>query len=112
MALNVDSLATSMTAALPAALNAAQITAGQLTDDIKGRLPVEIKKLAAQLVAIEQAGFSKAVAQELIEQRIESFVDTLTAVPEVTLTHVERLVNELLKIVKDVVNSAVKFPLI
>jgi hypothetical protein len=112
MTLNVDSLAASMTAALPAALSAAQIAAGQLTEDISKKLPVEIKKLATQLAAIEQAGFSKEVARTLLEERLASFEDVFIALPEVTLTHVERLVNELLKIVKDVVNAAVKFPLI
>ena len=112
MALNADSLAASMTAALPAALSAAQIAAGQLKDSVKQVLPAEFKKFAAQLAAIEQGGFSEGVARIMFDEARESFRDVLIGLLEVTITHIERLINELLKIVKDVINAAVKFPLI
>jgi hypothetical protein len=112
MALNVDSLTASMTAALPAALDAAKIAAGQLTEDVKKVIPVEIKKLASQFAAIEQGNFSQDVSRMLFDMQVEAFQDVLIALLEVTITHVERLINELLKIVKDVVNTALNFPLL
>lgn len=112
MALQLQTLETSMLKAIPQALNAAKVTAGDLADQISKVLPGEIKKMAVQLVAIEQAGFSQPLATQLVAMQKESFEDVLIGLFEITLTAVQALINALLDIVKGVVNTALGFALL
>ena len=112
MALIADQLATSMTAALPQALQAAQITAGNLVADINKFAPNEIKKLASQLVAIEQGGFSEPLAKIMLKMQVDAFINVLIGMTDATMYHVQQLINELLKIVAGVVNGALNFALL
>jgi hypothetical protein len=112
MALQLQSLETGMLNAIPQALDAAKVTSQDLAGQIKKVLPGEIKKLAAQLVAIEEAGFSQPLAIQLIAMQKESFEDVLIALFEITLAAVQELINALLKIVRDVVNTALGFVLL
>jgi hypothetical protein len=112
MALDLQSLETGMLNAIPQALNVAKVTAGDLAERIKKVLPGEIKKMAVQLVAIEQAGFSEPVATQLVAMQKESFEDVLIGLFEITLAAAQDLINALLDIVKGVVNTALGFVLL
>lgn len=112
MALQLQTLETGMLNAIPQALNAAKVTADGLAGRIKEVLPGEIKKMAAQLVAIEQAGFSQPLAAQLLAMQKESFEDVLVSLFEVTLQAAQDLINALLGIVKGVVNTALGFALL
>ena len=112
MALQQSSLEAAMTAAIPNALAAAKVTATDLADRIKKVLPGEIKKMAAQLIAIEEAGFSKPLADSLLAMQKESFEDVLIALFEITIKAVQDLINALLDVVKGLVNTALGFALL
>jgi hypothetical protein len=112
MALDVTQLTNSMVAALPQALEAAQITANNLIANVNAFVPAELKKLATQLVAIEQGGFSPALAKSMLESQLIAFKAVLTGVVELAIHAAQELINALLKIVAGVVNGALNFALL
>ena len=110
--MNAASLAEAMIAKLPDALQAAQIAGQGLLDKIKPFATTEGKKLATQLVAIEQGPFSEPLSKLMLKMQLQAFESALVGLVEVTLFQVQELINALLKIIRETVNGAIGFALL
>lgn len=111
MALSADSLVTSM-------VSAGQGLGGTLWQDMQTFAIPELKKIALQIVAIEEAmvlpdpPYTVEGAQALLNMQITASVGVIVAMTTLTLLAVQAAINQILAAVKDMVNAAAHVPLL
>lgn len=76
----------------------------------------ELKQVASRLVSIEasvQAGeLDRSLAKQLMDMQVDSAVDVIVAMTELTALEAQKLINAALKAIRDTVNTAIGFKLI
>lgn len=107
--MDIDSLFTSMA-------DAAAASGKALWEKAQGFAAPELKQVAARLVAIEigvkDGTFSPEVAKQLMKMQVDSGVDVIIAMTELTVFEAQKLINAALEAVRDVANTAVGFKVI
>jgi len=111
VALDTDALVESM-------VSAGETLSGSIWHDMETFAVPELKKIAVQIVAIEEAmlktppPFTQEGAQALLNMQVTATVGVIVAMTTLTMLSVQTAVNSMLAAVKNVVNKAVKFALI
>lgn len=111
MALDLDQLVASMT-------SAGEGLAGSVWTDIKTFAVPELKKIATQIVAIEEGmlaeppHFTQEGAKALLDMQVRATLGVLVAMTSLTLLAIQTAINQILDAVKSLVNGAIGFPLI
>ena len=111
MALDLDQLVNAMT-------TAGKGLAGTVWTDMQTYAVPELQKIATQIVAIE-AGmlvvppqYTPDGAKALLDMQIQASLGVIVASTTLTLIAAQTAINQILAAVKDVVNGAVRFPLL
>ena len=111
MALDTDALVESM-------VSAGKTLSGSIWQNMETFAVPELKKIAVQIVAIEEAmlktppPFTPAGAQALLNLQVTATVGVIVGMTTLTMLAVQTAVNSILTAVKNMVNTAVKFTLI
>jgi len=111
VALDTGTLVNQMTAA-------GQNLGGTLWQDMQVYALPELKKIAIQIVAIEESmlmpnpPYTAAGAQALLNMQITASVGVIVAMTTLTMLAVQAALNQMLTAVKDMVNTAAHFTLI
>jgi Asp-tRNA(Asn)/Glu-tRNA(Gln) amidotransferase B subunit len=107
--LNVDNLAKQL-------VDAALSSGKTLFEKARTFLVPELQQVAMRIAAIEisvrDGEISAKIAKELMVMQVDSAVDVIVAMTELTVFQAEILINAALKAVKDVVNTAIGFRLL
>jgi hypothetical protein len=107
MALDVGSLSSAM-------INAGQGLGGSLWNQMQRFALPELKKIAIQIVSIEENldQFTPAGAKALFDMQVNATVGVIVAMTILTLLDVQAAINAILQAVKGIVNKAIGFTLI
>ena len=105
MTIDIDALTSAMTSAGAAAF------AGSW-DAVQDFAGPELHKIAVQIAAIETGGYDQDIAKKLLAMQVESAVDVLIAMAEITALQVQTAINAILKAVAGQVNGALGFVLL
>lgn len=107
-------MALDYTALVNAMISAGQTLGGTMWHDIETYAVPELKKIAIQIIAIEEHkdDYTPAGAQALLDMQIKATIGVIVAMTALTLLAVQSAINQILAAVKSTVNTAIGFAII